>query len=78
MGQELFQSVCPAVTSSPPTSCLNVYLQVVWFFFFFNDTAMAVVWRVRDKVEKEREENGLGDCTWENFTDTVSWGKLES
>ena len=32
---------------------------------------MAVVWRVRDEVEKEREEKGLGDCTWENFTDTI-------
>lgn len=36
---------------------------------------MAVLWRVRHEAEKEREEIGLRDCTWENFIDTVSWGK---
>ena len=28
--------------------------------------------------QRKREEKGLRDCTWENFTDTVSWGKLEN
>lgn len=37
---------------------------------------MAVLWRVRHEAEKEREEKGLQRLYfWENFIDTVSWGK---
>lgn len=80
-GQEFFQSVHSAITSSPATSCLYIYQLISVSFDFLwhcsgkvrrgkkkNLEKMAVVWRVRNEVEKER-----GKRPWRLYLEELHW-----